>query len=80
MEVANDVLLVPQWVKSVNSVDRTVAVDPTRDVSKQVPWFDPTPLLSREVEIAASEDDGRTGYWPDAAPAAGRVWSGLAHD
>jgi len=68
--LGHDVLLAPQWIKSVNWAEQTVAVDLTRDALKQAPWFDSALPLDREMEIAVYKHYGRAGYWSGGAPSA----------
>ncbi|NDP40392.1 MAG: PRC-barrel domain containing protein [Rhodoferax sp.] len=64
--LGHDVLVAPQWVKSVSWAEQIVAVDLTRDALKQAPIYDPTLPLAREMEIAVYQHYGRAGYWPGA--------------
>lgn len=76
--LGHDVLVAPQWIKSVNWAEQAVAVDLTRDALKQAPWYDSAAPLGRDMEIAVYKHYGRAGYWSDAAPRQGGVSSGHA--
>lgn len=65
--LGHDVLVAPQWIKSVSWAEQTVAIDLTRDALKQAPSYDPTLPLAREMEIAVFQHHGRKGYWADEA-------------
>lgn len=78
--LGHDVLVAPQWIKRVSWVDRTVAVDLTRDALKQAPRYDPAMSLTREMELAVYKHYGRAAYWPDTEPGSGRAVSSRADD
>jgi hypothetical protein len=63
--LGHDVLVAPQWIKSVSWPEQTVSVDLTRDALKRAPIYDATKPLSREMELAVYKHYERTGYWPD---------------
>jgi hypothetical protein len=66
--LGHDVLVAPQWIKSINWGRQTVSVDLTRDGLKHAPSYDPTLPLAREMEIAVFQHHGRKGYWADEVP------------
>jgi hypothetical protein len=65
--LGHDVLVAPQWIKSVNWADKTVSVDLTRDAIQRAPWFDPALPLTRGMEMAVYQHYGRPEYWSDEA-------------
>jgi len=64
--LGHDVLVAPQWIKSVSWAEQTVTVDLTRDALKRAPTYDPALPLAREMEIAVYKHYGRAGYWSGA--------------
>jgi len=64
--LGHDVLVAPQWIQRVSWEQRSVAVDLTREALKQAPWYDPALPLTREMEIAVYQHQGRAAEWPGA--------------
>jgi hypothetical protein len=62
----HDVLVAPQWIKSVSWEQSSVEVDLTQDALQRAPKYDPALPLTREMEIAVFKHYGRSGYWPSA--------------
>lgn len=57
------VLVAPEWIDEIRWLDRTVAINLTRQSIKDAPPYDPDAELSREQEIAIHQHYDRTGYW-----------------
>lgn len=74
--LGHEVLVAPQWIQRVSWVQRTVAVDLTREALKQAPRYDPAVPLSREMEIAVYKHYGRAAYWSGAEAASDRAEPG----
>jgi hypothetical protein len=61
--LGHQALIAPQWIKSVNWGEKTVAVDLSRDAIKSAPPYDPVVGWSREHEMALYGHYRRNGYW-----------------
>ncbi len=61
--VGHQVLIAPQWIKSVNWSDETVAISMTRQAIKDAPSYDPKAALNREAEDRLYSHYGQTDYW-----------------
>lgn len=61
--LGHQVLIAPQWVKSVSWTEATVSVDLTRQAVKEAPTYDSTAQLDRTQEMDIHEHYGRPGYW-----------------
>ncbi|MEB0059706.1 PRC-barrel domain-containing protein [Variovorax sp. LG9.2] len=66
--LSHRVLIAPQWIRDVQWLDKSVAVDLTRAAVKGSPPFISTAELSREEEQGLYEHYDRKGYWLRAAP------------
>lgn len=65
--LGHEVLVAPQWINSINWIDKTLSVDLTQDALKQAPWYDVTLPLGRDMETAIYKHYGRDQYWPEFA-------------
>jgi hypothetical protein len=63
--LGHQVLIAPQWIKSVSWSEATVSVDLTRQAVKDAPPYDSTAQLDRTQEMGIHEHHGRPGYWKD---------------
>ncbi len=61
--LGHQVLIAPQWIKSVSWLDGTVAVSMTRQAVKDAPAYDAQATLNREQENRLYEHYGQTDYW-----------------
>ena len=61
--LGHQVLIAPQWIKSVSWPEATVSVDLTRQAVKDAPEYDSTAPLDRTQEMGIHEHYGRPGYW-----------------
>jgi len=57
------VLIVPDWITSVNWFESTVTVDLSRAAVKESPHFESAAELDREQELGLYKHYGRDGYW-----------------
>jgi len=57
------VLLSPEWVESVNWMDRKVGVLVTTQEVKDSPKYDPSAPVNREYEVRLYDFYGRPKYW-----------------
>jgi len=57
------VLIVPEWISSVNWFESTVSVALSRADVKESPPFDSTIELDREQEVGLYKHYDRSGYW-----------------
>ena len=60
----HQVLIAPQWIKSLRWDERTVAVALSREAVKDSPSYDPATLPDRSAESSLYAHYGRVGYWP----------------
>jgi uncharacterized protein YrrD len=61
--LGHQVLIAPQWIKSVSWPEATVLIDLTRQAVKDAPPYDSTAQLNRTQETDIHEHYGRPGYW-----------------
>ncbi len=61
--IGHQMLVAPQWIKSVSWADQSVSVKLTRQAVKDAPAFEPTGNLTREEEARLYQHYGRSGYW-----------------
>ena len=61
--LGHQVLIAPQWIKTVSWPEATVAVDLTRQAVQDAPPYDSTAQLDRTQEMGIHEHYGRPGYW-----------------
>ena len=59
----HQVLIVPEWIRGVSWLDRTVNVVVTRQQIKNAPAYDPALLLERKHEEDLFKYYDRPGYW-----------------
>jgi hypothetical protein len=57
------VLIVPDWISSVNWFESTVTVALSRAAVKESPHFESTAELDREQEVGLYKHYDRSGYW-----------------
>jgi len=57
------VLIVPDWITSVNWFESTVTVDLSRAAIKESPHFESAKELDREQEVGLYKHYDRSGYW-----------------
>ncbi len=63
--LGHQVLIAPQWIRSVSWRDATVSVDLTQQAVKSAPTYDSTAALDREQETGLYEYYRRPAYWAD---------------
>lgn len=63
--LGHQVLIAPQWIKSVSWPDHTVVVNLTRQAVKDAPPYDSAVTLDREGEIRLHKHYASAGYWAD---------------
>ena len=63
--LGHQVLIAPQWIKSVSWPDHTVVVNLTRQAVKDAPPYDSAVTLDREGEVRLHKHYGSAGYWAD---------------
>ena len=61
--VGHKVLVAPPWIKGVHWIDKTVAVDLSRESIKNSPTYDSTLEWGRDQEQDLWRHYGRSGYW-----------------
>jgi hypothetical protein len=61
--LGHQVLIAPQWIKSVNWFNETVAVSMIRQAVKDAPTYDPQAVLNREDEGRLFRHYGQSDYW-----------------
>jgi uncharacterized protein YrrD len=59
------VLVVPDWIRSINWDDRTVSVELTQTLIENGPTYDPAEPVNREFETKYYDYYGRPKYWTD---------------
>ena len=64
--LGHQVLVAPQWIEDVSSLDSKVSVKLTRQAIKEAPAFDSASALDRAYEVRLYEHYRRDGYWPEA--------------
>jgi len=57
------VLIVPEWIHSVDWWEKKVSVDLTKEQVKNSPEYDPTAPVNREYELRLYDFYGRPKYW-----------------
>jgi len=55
----------PLWIERVSWIERTVAIDLTRETIKLAPEFSDQSLLTRDYEASLYGHYNRNGYWVD---------------
>ena len=63
--VGHQVLIAPQWIKSVSWPDHSVMVNLTRQAVKDAPPYDSAVTLDREGESRLHKHYASAGYWAD---------------
>ena len=63
--LGHQVLVAPQWIKSVSWPDHSVVVNLTQQAVKDAPPYDSAIKLERDQEIGLHKHYERAGYWAD---------------
>jgi hypothetical protein len=61
--MGHDVLISPQWIKTISWAEARVSVGLTRQVVKSAPTYDSAAQLGHQQEQDVYEHYGLPGYW-----------------